>query len=116
MTHNQYHHPPSQRLTSVVLCCVVLCYLCRRVRELNSSNTKKFLEERKRLAMKQAKELEQLQKSQREQLEKLEKFNEQLLKSHHSQTAGQRHAEDGETGGGHGAPAGHSSVSTACLH
>uniref|UniRef100_A0A8C2BUA3 Phosphoinositide phospholipase C n=1 Tax=Cyprinus carpio TaxID=7962 RepID=A0A8C2BUA3_CYPCA len=62
----------------------------RRVRELNSSNTKKFLEERKRLAMKQAKELEQLQKSQREQLEKLEKFNEQLLKSHHanSQTQG----------------------------
>ncbi|XP_073789954.1 1-phosphatidylinositol 4,5-bisphosphate phosphodiesterase beta-4 isoform X4 [Danio rerio] len=49
----------------------------RRVRELNSSNTKKFLEERKRLAMKQAKEMEQLQKSQREQLEKLEKFNEQ---------------------------------------
>ncbi|RXN11859.1 1-phosphatidylinositol 4,5-bisphosphate phosphodiesterase beta-4 isoform X2 [Labeo rohita] len=66
----------------------------RRVRELNCSNTKKFLEERKRLnhaededvdvhvlvsqlAMKQAKELEQLQKSQREQLEKLEKFNEQ---------------------------------------
>uniref|UniRef100_A0A3B4CST0 1-phosphatidylinositol 4,5-bisphosphate phosphodiesterase n=1 Tax=Pygocentrus nattereri TaxID=42514 RepID=A0A3B4CST0_PYGNA len=50
----------------------------RRVRELNSSNTKKFLEERKRLAMKQSKELEQLQKSQREQLEKLEKFNEQV--------------------------------------
>uniref|UniRef100_A0AAR2K049 1-phosphatidylinositol 4,5-bisphosphate phosphodiesterase n=1 Tax=Pygocentrus nattereri TaxID=42514 RepID=A0AAR2K049_PYGNA len=50
----------------------------RRVRELNSSNTKKFLEERKRLAMKQSKELEQLQKSQREQLEKLEKFNESL--------------------------------------
>ncbi|XP_051510552.1 1-phosphatidylinositol 4,5-bisphosphate phosphodiesterase beta-4-like isoform X2 [Myxocyprinus asiaticus] len=49
----------------------------RRVRELNSSNTKKFLEERKRLAMKQAKEMEQLQKNQREQLEKLEKFNEQ---------------------------------------
>lgn len=88
----------------------------RRVRELNSSNTKKFLEERKRLAMKQAKEMEQLQKSQREQLEKLEKFNEQLLKSHHSQTAGQRHAEDGEAGGGHGAPAGYSGVSSACLH
>ncbi|XP_073667461.1 1-phosphatidylinositol 4,5-bisphosphate phosphodiesterase beta-4-like isoform X2 [Paramisgurnus dabryanus] len=49
----------------------------RRVRELNSSNTKKFLEERKRLAMKQAKELEQQQKTQRDQLEKLEKFNEQ---------------------------------------
>nr|XP_043904919.1 1-phosphatidylinositol 4,5-bisphosphate phosphodiesterase beta-4-like isoform X2 [Solea senegalensis] len=49
----------------------------RRVRELNSSNTKKFLDERKRLAMKQQKEMEQLQKNQREQLEKLEKFNEQ---------------------------------------
>ncbi|KAA0708142.1 1-phosphatidylinositol 4,5-bisphosphate phosphodiesterase beta-4 [Triplophysa tibetana] len=49
----------------------------RRVRELNSSNTKKFLEERKRLAMKQAKEMEQQQKTQRDQLEKLEKFNEQ---------------------------------------
>ncbi|XP_008311463.1 1-phosphatidylinositol 4,5-bisphosphate phosphodiesterase beta-4 isoform X2 [Cynoglossus semilaevis] len=49
----------------------------RRVRELNSSNTKKFMDERKRLAMKHQKELEQLQKNQREQLEKLEKFNEQ---------------------------------------
>ncbi|XP_035473557.1 1-phosphatidylinositol 4,5-bisphosphate phosphodiesterase beta-4-like isoform X2 [Scophthalmus maximus] len=49
----------------------------RRVRELNSSNTKKFLDERKRLAMKHQKEMEQLQKNQREQLEKLEKFNEQ---------------------------------------
>uniref|UniRef100_A0A665V4V8 1-phosphatidylinositol 4,5-bisphosphate phosphodiesterase n=1 Tax=Echeneis naucrates TaxID=173247 RepID=A0A665V4V8_ECHNA len=56
----------------------------RRVRELNSSNTKKFLDERKRLAMKHQKEMEQLQKNQREQLEKLEKFNEQLLKSHHA--------------------------------
>ncbi|XP_067240700.1 1-phosphatidylinositol 4,5-bisphosphate phosphodiesterase beta-4 isoform X2 [Chanodichthys erythropterus] len=85
----------------------------RRVRELNSSNTKKFLEERKRLAMKQAKELEQLQKNQREQLEKLEKFNEQLLKSHHanSQTPGQRHAEDGEAGGGHGPQTSHGGVS-----
>ncbi|XP_053344485.1 1-phosphatidylinositol 4,5-bisphosphate phosphodiesterase beta-4-like isoform X2 [Clarias gariepinus] len=76
----------------------------RRVRELNSSNTKKFLEERKRLAMKHSKEMEQLQKSQREQLEKLEKFNEQLLKSHHanSQSQGQGHAADGEAGGGDG--------------
>uniref|UniRef100_A0A3B3CKT8 Phosphoinositide phospholipase C n=1 Tax=Oryzias melastigma TaxID=30732 RepID=A0A3B3CKT8_ORYME len=48
-----------------------------RVRELNSSNTKKFLDERKRqLAMKHQKEMEQLEKNQREQLEKLEKFNE----------------------------------------
>ncbi|KAK7151356.1 hypothetical protein R3I93_012331 [Phoxinus phoxinus] len=90
----------------------------RRVRELNSSNTKKFLEERKRLAMKQAKELEQLQKNQREQLEKLEKFNEQLLKSHHanSQTPGQRHAEDGEAGGGHGPQTSHSGVNALSVH
>uniref|UniRef100_A0A9J7Y808 1-phosphatidylinositol 4,5-bisphosphate phosphodiesterase n=1 Tax=Cyprinus carpio carpio TaxID=630221 RepID=A0A9J7Y808_CYPCA len=90
----------------------------RRVRELNSSNTKKFLEERKRLAMKQAKELEQLQKSQREQLDKLEKFNEQLLKSHHanSQTQGQRHAEDGEAGGGHGPQTSHGGVSAPSVN
>uniref|UniRef100_A0AAQ4NNN3 1-phosphatidylinositol 4,5-bisphosphate phosphodiesterase n=1 Tax=Gasterosteus aculeatus aculeatus TaxID=481459 RepID=A0AAQ4NNN3_GASAC len=50
----------------------------RRVRELNSSNTKKFLDERKRLAMKHQKEMEQLEKNQREQLDKLEKFNEQV--------------------------------------
>ncbi|XP_071384029.1 1-phosphatidylinositol 4,5-bisphosphate phosphodiesterase beta-4-like [Centroberyx affinis] len=49
----------------------------RRVRELNSSNTKKFLDERKRLAMKHQKEMEQLEKNQREQLDKLDKFNEQ---------------------------------------
>ncbi|KAM6992735.1 1-phosphatidylinositol 4,5-bisphosphate phosphodiesterase beta-4 isoform 2-T2 [Tautogolabrus adspersus] len=49
----------------------------RRVRELNSSNTKKFLDERKRLAMKHQKEMEQLQKNQKDQVEKLEKFNEQ---------------------------------------
>uniref|UniRef100_A0A1A8PPL5 Phosphoinositide phospholipase C n=1 Tax=Nothobranchius pienaari TaxID=704102 RepID=A0A1A8PPL5_9TELE len=50
----------------------------RRVRELNSSNTKKFLDERKRLAMKHQKEMEQLEKNQREQLEKLDKHNEQV--------------------------------------
>uniref|UniRef100_A0A667ZD38 1-phosphatidylinositol 4,5-bisphosphate phosphodiesterase n=1 Tax=Myripristis murdjan TaxID=586833 RepID=A0A667ZD38_9TELE len=50
----------------------------RRVRELNSSNTKKFLDERKRLALKHQKEMEQLEKNQREQLEKLDKFNEQV--------------------------------------
>uniref|UniRef100_A0A8I5KRA0 1-phosphatidylinositol 4,5-bisphosphate phosphodiesterase n=1 Tax=Homo sapiens TaxID=9606 RepID=A0A8I5KRA0_HUMAN len=49
----------------------------RRVRELNSSNTKKFLEERKRLAMKQSKEMDQLKKVQLEHLEFLEKQNEQ---------------------------------------
>uniref|UniRef100_A0A8C3A439 Phosphoinositide phospholipase C n=1 Tax=Cyclopterus lumpus TaxID=8103 RepID=A0A8C3A439_CYCLU len=60
----------------------------RRVRELNSSNTKKFLDERKRLAMKHQKEMEQLEKNQRVQLEKLEKFNEQVGRikeaEHHS--------------------------------
>uniref|UniRef100_A0A671T4U2 1-phosphatidylinositol 4,5-bisphosphate phosphodiesterase n=1 Tax=Sinocyclocheilus anshuiensis TaxID=1608454 RepID=A0A671T4U2_9TELE len=84
----------------------------RRVRELNSSNTKKFLEERKRLAMKQAKELEQLQKSQREQLDKLEKFNEQHLKSFICNSKDEiLHAEDGEAGGGHGPQTSHGGVS-----
>ncbi|XP_035473551.1 1-phosphatidylinositol 4,5-bisphosphate phosphodiesterase beta-4-like isoform X1 [Scophthalmus maximus] len=85
----------------------------RRVRELNSSNTKKFLDERKRLAMKHQKEMEQLQKNQREQLEKLEKFNEQLVKSHHANklVQGQGHAADGEAGGGDGPQACHSGVS-----
>uniref|UniRef100_A0A8D0HA25 1-phosphatidylinositol 4,5-bisphosphate phosphodiesterase n=1 Tax=Sphenodon punctatus TaxID=8508 RepID=A0A8D0HA25_SPHPU len=53
----------------------------RRVRELNSSNTKKFLEERKRLAMKQSKEMDQLKKVQLEHLEILEKQNEQVIYS-----------------------------------
>ncbi|MCI4389461.1 hypothetical protein PGIGA_G00098390 [Pangasianodon gigas] len=90
----------------------------RRVRELNSSNTKKFLEERKRLAMKHSKEMEQLQKSQREQLEKLEKFNEQLLKSHHanSQSQGQGHAADGEAGGGDGPQTSHSGLATPAVN
>ncbi|XP_034756747.1 1-phosphatidylinositol 4,5-bisphosphate phosphodiesterase beta-4-like isoform X1 [Etheostoma cragini] len=85
----------------------------RRVRELNSSNTKKFLDERKRLAMKHQKEMEQLQKNQREQLEKLDKFNEQLLKSHHAnkKVQGQGHAADGEVGGGDGPQTCHSGVS-----
>ncbi|CAL8394576.1 unnamed protein product, partial [Arctogadus glacialis] len=86
----------------------------RRVRELNSSNTKKFLDERKRLAMKQQKEMEQLEKNQREQVDKLDKFNEQLLKSHHAnkQGQGQGHAADGEVGGGDGpSPTSNSGVS-----
>ncbi|XP_062379544.1 1-phosphatidylinositol 4,5-bisphosphate phosphodiesterase beta-4 [Sardina pilchardus] len=68
----------------------------RRVRELNSCNTKKFLEERKRLCMKQAKETEQLQRAQREQLDELDRCIEQLLRSHHSQhhSEAQRDAEE----------------------
>nr|XP_015206131.1 PREDICTED: 1-phosphatidylinositol 4,5-bisphosphate phosphodiesterase beta-4 isoform X2 [Lepisosteus oculatus] len=84
----------------------------RRVRELNSSNTKKFLEERKRLAMKQSKEMDQLEKAQHEQLEYLEKLNEQLLKSHHavSQCQGKGDAADGEAGSGDGPQASNSGV------
>ncbi|XP_060908425.1 1-phosphatidylinositol 4,5-bisphosphate phosphodiesterase beta-4-like [Labrus mixtus] len=85
----------------------------RRVRELNCSNTKKFLDERKRLAMKHQKEMEQLEKNQKDQVEKLEKFNEQLLKSHHAnkQVQGQGHAADGEVGGGDGPQTCHGGVS-----
>ncbi|XP_037837449.1 1-phosphatidylinositol 4,5-bisphosphate phosphodiesterase beta-4 isoform X3 [Kryptolebias marmoratus] len=85
----------------------------RRVRELNSSNTKKFLDERKRLAMKHQKEMEQLEKNQREQLDKLEKHNEQLLKSHHAnkQVQGQGHSADGEVGGGDGPQTCHGGLS-----
>ncbi|XP_066561970.1 1-phosphatidylinositol 4,5-bisphosphate phosphodiesterase beta-4 [Amia ocellicauda] len=84
----------------------------RRVRELNSSNTKKFLEERKRLAMKQSKEMDQLEKAQREQQDNLEKLNEQLLKSHHavSQCQGKGDAADGEAGSRDGPQTSHSGV------
>ncbi|XP_013208642.1 1-phosphatidylinositol 4,5-bisphosphate phosphodiesterase beta-4 isoform X2 [Microtus pennsylvanicus] len=84
----------------------------RRVRELNSSNTKKFLEERKRLAMKQSKEMDQLKKVQLEHLEFLEKQNEQLLKSCHavSQTQGEGDAADGEIGGRDGPQTSNSSM------
>ncbi|XP_023966181.2 1-phosphatidylinositol 4,5-bisphosphate phosphodiesterase beta-4 isoform X5 [Chrysemys picta bellii] len=84
----------------------------RRVRELNSSNTKKFLEERKRLAMKQSKEMDQLRKIQLEHLEVLEKQNEQLLKSCHavSQTQGKGDAADGEAGSRDGPQASNSSL------
>lgn len=84
----------------------------RRVRELNSSNTKKFLEERKRLAMKQSKEMDQLKKVQLEHLEFLEKQNEQLLKSCHavSQTQGEGDAADGEIGSRDGPQTSNSSL------
>ncbi|XP_066495199.1 1-phosphatidylinositol 4,5-bisphosphate phosphodiesterase beta-4 isoform X2 [Tiliqua scincoides] len=84
----------------------------RRVRELNSSNTKKFLEERKRLAMKQSKEMDQLKKVQLEHLELLEKQNEQLLKSCHAvpQTQGEGNAADGEARSRDGPQASNSGV------
>ncbi|XP_052002111.1 1-phosphatidylinositol 4,5-bisphosphate phosphodiesterase beta-4 [Xyrauchen texanus] len=58
----------------------------RRVRELNSTNTRKFLTERKRLAMRQTKETAQLQTAQLEQLERLDKHNQELLSSCHAQS------------------------------
>ncbi|XP_075719181.1 1-phosphatidylinositol 4,5-bisphosphate phosphodiesterase beta-4 isoform X3 [Rhinoderma darwinii] len=84
----------------------------RRVRELNSSNTKKFLEERKRLAMKQSKEMDQLKKAQMEHLEILEKQNEQLLKSCHavSYSQGKGNPADGQTGSRDGPQASNSCV------
>ncbi|XP_077443256.1 1-phosphatidylinositol 4,5-bisphosphate phosphodiesterase beta-4 isoform X1 [Stigmatopora argus] len=84
----------------------------RRVRELNSTNTKRFMDERKRLAMKHQKEIEQLEKNQKEQVEKLDKFNEQLLASHHeSKQKGKGNAADGHVGGGDGPQTCPSSVS-----
>ncbi|XP_057678991.1 1-phosphatidylinositol 4,5-bisphosphate phosphodiesterase beta-4-like isoform X2 [Corythoichthys intestinalis] len=75
----------------------------RRVRELNSTNTKRFMDERKRLAMKHQKEIEQLEKNQKEQVEKLDKFNEQLLASHHeNKQKGKGNGADGHVGGGDG--------------
>ncbi|XP_053315485.1 1-phosphatidylinositol 4,5-bisphosphate phosphodiesterase beta-4 [Spea bombifrons] len=84
----------------------------RRVRELNSSNTKKFLEERKRLAMKHSKEMDQLKKAQDEHLEVLEKQNDQLLKSCHtvSHLQGKGDAADGQIGGRDGPQASNSCV------
>ncbi|KAM8947158.1 1-phosphatidylinositol 4,5-bisphosphate phosphodiesterase beta-4 isoform 2-T2 [Pelodytes ibericus] len=84
----------------------------RRVRELNSSNTKKFLEERKRLAMKHSKEMDQLKKAQVEHLELLEKQNEQLLKSCHavSHSQGKGDAADGQIGSRDGPQASNSCV------
>ncbi|XP_062864064.1 1-phosphatidylinositol 4,5-bisphosphate phosphodiesterase beta-4 [Trichomycterus rosablanca] len=70
----------------------------RRVRELNSNNTRKFLIERKKLALNQSKEMEQLQTVHHEQLEKLEKYNSELLKSHQStsECKGQSYRTDAE--------------------
>ncbi|XP_067900445.1 1-phosphatidylinositol 4,5-bisphosphate phosphodiesterase beta-4 [Heterodontus francisci] len=86
----------------------------RRVRELNSSNTKKFLEERKRLAMKQSKEMDQLKKAQLEQLEGLERQNDQLLKSCHAGSGiqGKRDAADGEAGGRDGSQTSNSGLNS----
>ncbi|GAV02127.1 hypothetical protein RvY_12729 [Ramazzottius varieornatus] len=51
----------------------------RRIRELSSNNTKRFIEERKRLANKQSRELDNLKKMQGEQAENLVRENEKAL-------------------------------------
>ncbi|XP_014674680.1 PREDICTED: 1-phosphatidylinositol 4,5-bisphosphate phosphodiesterase beta-4-like [Priapulus caudatus] len=53
----------------------------RRVRELVQTNTKKFIEERKRLAMRHSKEKENLKKSHVEQKENCMKFLQELVEA-----------------------------------
>nr|XP_054758217.1 1-phosphatidylinositol 4,5-bisphosphate phosphodiesterase beta-4-like isoform X3 [Lytechinus pictus] len=53
----------------------------RRVRELQSNNTKKFLEERKRLKMKQDKEKEEVQQEHSKQMEKLRKEIDKMVEA-----------------------------------
>uniref|UniRef100_A0A8C4Q3L1 1-phosphatidylinositol 4,5-bisphosphate phosphodiesterase n=1 Tax=Eptatretus burgeri TaxID=7764 RepID=A0A8C4Q3L1_EPTBU len=55
----------------------------RRVRELNSNDTKRFLEERRRLAQFQCREAEQLKQTQQEQLQALDKQWEQAKEVGH---------------------------------
>jgi len=46
---------------------------CRRIRELNENNTKKFIEERKRQAIMQSRQTDATRKKHQEQLAKLNK-------------------------------------------
>ena len=46
---------------------------CRRIRELNENNTKKFIEERKRQAIAQSRQIEAVRKTHQEQLARLTK-------------------------------------------
>lgn len=61
----------AEHLLSLTLCVGMCDY--RRIRELNENNTKKFIEERKRQAMLQARDVENLQKIHGEQNETLQK-------------------------------------------
>lgn len=51
----------------------------RRLKEKNSNNTKKFIEERKNAALRQDKEREKIKKGHEKQMQELEKFNETEL-------------------------------------
>ena len=57
---------------------VHICHFCRRIRELKENNMKKFIDERKRYAMRHLRQAEALKKSHAEQLEKLQKENEKV--------------------------------------
>ena len=68
---------------------------CRRIRELNENNTKKFIEERKRQAIVQSRQIEEIRKTHQQQLAKLTKdldwvCNLKLLRTKHSETANSR--------------------------
>ncbi|CAI9730662.1 1-phosphatidylinositol 4,5-bisphosphate phosphodiesterase beta-4-like isoform X1 [Octopus vulgaris] len=53
----------------------------RRIRELNENNTKKFIEERKRLAVKHSRQVEAIKKVHSQQAEELQKENEKAIES-----------------------------------
>lgn len=55
---------------------VIYLFIYRRLREKNSNNTKKFIEERKSAALKQSKEREKLKKVHEKQLQDLAKETE----------------------------------------
>lgn len=53
----------------------------RRIRELNENNTKKFIEERKRLAVKHSRQVDAMKKIHSQQIEDLEQQNEKALET-----------------------------------
>ena len=52
--------------------------LCRRFREINENNMKKFIDERKRLTMKHYRQVELLKKTHTEQVEKFSKDSDKV--------------------------------------
>lgn len=57
----------------------VLLLFYRRIRELNENNTKKFIEERKRCAVKHSRQVEALKKVHQDQTEKLLAENQKVM-------------------------------------
>ena len=58
----------------------LMCFLilCRRFREINENNMKKFIDERKRLTMKHYRQVELLKKTHTEQVEKFSKDSDKV--------------------------------------